>query len=344
MTTNQRIKQHKDFWTIMYGVDTWTELTKDVKTKDPEKILGLLDEILDKEIGERLTEISIFKDVEDTEPKPFPLEFWLYQTLNPDKDVEENIELFRETFDKSIKLKLPCCTVSASFEGYRNLENIKKKNNFICIDVDRFTKLKRKKSNDCIDMQLVKELFMRHPSTVYTGFSCSGDGVYAIIKIYDGERLDEYFDFFREKFNHLGINIDDSCRDYTRLRFLSVDREGYFNPKAKAYKIADKVVEKKNVFQKANEKSNREKIELLCAEIDRQNHDITQSYEDWLKVGASLYNEFGDSGAEYFHRISKHHPDYSMKETEKKFNQCKKMKSIKLSTLFFIATSYGIRY
>lgn len=341
----QRIKEHQDFWITMYGEEKWKEIRSEDKSKNPAKLLDFLDEKLAWYEENEFTEISIFSNVGDVEPKPFYLEKWLFQTLNPFKDVEEQIESYRETFDKKIKEGLPCCTISASFSKYRNLENIKTKNRLICIDIDRFTKSKRKKYNACADMQLVKELFMQHPATLYVGFSCSGDGVYAILRIFDSEKLDDYFLFFQEKFAKLGLNIDDSCKDYTRLRFFSVDREGYFNHAAKFYKMPEEKKEvKKNIFAKKLEQSNREKVEELCNVLEKSALDITTSYDDWMKIGGALYSEFGDSGIEYFHRISKFHPDYNMKEVERKYNQCKKLSSIKLSTLFYIATSYGARY
>lgn len=343
MTVEEKIKAHQEFWTIMYGPEKWQEIISKNKSKNQAKTLDFLDETLKWYEENEFTEISIFKDVSDIEPKPFHLEKWLFQTRKPFKDVLSNIENYRNTFDKKLKESLPCCTISASFDKVRNLGNIKKKNNVICIDIDRFTKSKRRKCNTCVDMQLVKEMFAEHPSTLYAGFSCSGDGVYAILRIFDSEKLDEYFEHFKEKFARIGLNIDESCKDYTRLRFFSVDEDSYFNPNAKMYKIPEKKKEEKK-SETQSVLDNRDKIEQLCQVIEKNVIDITSSYDDWIKIGAGLYNEFGDQGIEYFHRISKYHPDYSVKECERKFNQCRKMSGIKLNTLFYIASSYGVRY
>lgn len=345
MDFEQRIKKHKEFWVTMYGEEKWTEIFDSIKQKNPAKLLDSLDKKIDEVSEKEFTEISIFSDVSDTVPKPFYLEEWLFETLKPFDEIGTKVEEFRQTFDKKIKENLPCCTISAAFGEYRNLENIKKKNRLICIDIDRFTKSKKRKCNTCVDMQLVKELFMQHPSTLYVGFSCSGDGVYAIMRIYDAEKLDEYFEHFQEKFARIGLNVDASCKDYTRLRFISVDEEAYFNPNAKFYRIPDKGQPvKKNIFAQKNERNNRDKVEVLCNVIESNAIDITSSYDDWLKIGAALYNEFGESGVAYFHRISKFHPDYSMKECEKKYLHSRKVSGVKLNTLFYIATSYGVRY
>ena len=291
------------------------------------------------------TEISIFANVEDNVPKSMPLEYWLLNTIKPqDDDLKQKILTYRETFDPEIKKSLPCCTISANFETRRSLDNIKQKNKLICLDVDRHTKSKKKTCNTCVDMLLVKEMFMEHPCTLYAGKSVSGDGIYAIIRIHDEEKLKEYFEFFRKSLSRIGVNIDESCKDYTRLRFYSYDPDAYFNPDALFYRLPK---EKKEIKPKALEhisKSDAEKVEKIIEVLEKTSMDITQSYEDWVKIGAALYDGFGDLGNSYFHKISSFYADYDPKETETKWNQCKKMSKIKLSSLFYVANSYGVRY
>ena len=291
------------------------------------------------------TEISIFANVEDNVPKSMPLEYWLLNTIKPqDEDLKQKVLEYRETFDPEIKKSLPCCTISANFETRRSLDNIKQKNKLICLDVDRHTKSKKKTCNTCVDMLLVKEMFMEHPCTLYAGKSVSGDGIYAIIRIHDEEKLKEYFEFFRKSLSKIGVNIDESCKDYTRLRFYSYDPDAYFNPDALFYRLPK---EKKEIKPKALEhisKSDAEKVEKIIEVLEKTSMDITQSYEDWIKIGAALYDGFGDLGNSYFHKISSFYADYDPKETETKWNQCKKMNKIKLSSLFYVANSYGVRY
>ena len=308
-----------------------------------------------------MTKISYFNSVNDTVPKEYDLEKWLKMTIDPPSDLLEKVEEYRSTLETRVKRKLPCVTISASFQGIRNLENIKEKNRLICIDIDRFSKSKKNKSNICIDMLLVKEMFMQHPSTLYTGYSVSGDGVYAIIRIFDAEALPEYFDFFQAKFAHIGINIDNSCKDYTRLRFFSVDKEAYYNPKALFYKKnetespvpAPAPVEPEAAAKKVspNEKQrayevldNWNKAKRVTDLAEQQRVDITSSYQDWFKIGGALYNEFGEDGRNLFHRLSSIHSEYSYKECDDKFNQCKKLNKVNFSTFLYIAGSYGIKY
>jgi hypothetical protein len=345
MSIEDQILEHKDFWLTMYGAEKWKEISGDIKQKDPVKLLDLLDKKLEEIAKKEFTKISIFSNVSDITPKPFYLEKWLFQTLKPFDDVSEKVKRFRKTFDKSIKESLPCCTVSGSFSGIRNLENIKSKNQLICLDIDRFTKSKKRKCNTCVDMQLVKEMFMQHPSTLYTGFSCSGDGVYAIMRIYEAEKLAEYFNYFQQKLARIGLNIDEICKDSTRLRFISVDEEGYFNPNAKFLKLP-KAEDKLKVSQnpQSQNRSNTDRVEALCNVIEKNTIDITSAYDDWVKIAAALFSEFGDFGSTYFHRISRYHPEYSEKSCDAKFNQSRKMSKVNISSLFYVASIYGVRY
>ena len=70
---------------------------------------------------------------------------WLKNTINPPKDLLKKVQHYRKTLDKRDKLVIPCITVSASFNDVRNLDNIKKETNLICLDIDR-------DSNPCLDM------------------------------------------------------------------------------------------------------------------------------------------------------------------------------------------------
>lgn len=286
----------------------------------------------------------MFRTVKDKIPEYYTLDDWLLQTINPPPDLEKAIETYRRTFDKSIKEDLPCCTISAAFHTERNLNNIKHKNNFICLDIDRTTKAKKKRCNQCIDMLLVKEFFMNHPCTYYCGYSCGGDGVYVILRIHDENKLAEYFEYFRNQLSRIGINIDESCKDYTRLRFFSVDKEAYYNPDAKFYKLEEKKEVKPSARHFGITKSDTDKVEKIIELINSTGMDITQSYDDWVKVGAALYDGFGDTGLTYFHQVSSNHPEYDPREVDKKYHSCSKMNKIKLAAFFYVASSYGLRY
>lgn len=84
-------------------------------------------------------------------------------------------------------------------------------------------------------------------------------------------------------------------------------------------------------------------IELLIQWIETTGTDMTSNYEDWLKIGFALADEFGLIGASYYHRISKFYPKYKYQECEKQYKRCLKGKrvGVTIGTLFHYAKQAG---
>ena len=99
--------------------------------------------------------ISYFDSVSDISPKNYDLDRWLMETINPPSELLKKVLKYRETHNELDKIQIPCVTISASFNKARNLKDVKQHNNYIVLDIDRHSK--KKKSNICIDMLLVKE-------------------------------------------------------------------------------------------------------------------------------------------------------------------------------------------
>lgn len=296
------------------------------------------------------TKISYFKTVKDTKPKKAYLEDWLEDTINPPESLKNQVLKYRKLGSKNLKEKIPAVTISASFKKVRNLDHIKKKNPFIVLDIDRFAKNKTQPCNLVADFERIKLLFSDFKSCFYCGYSVSSDGenvkdgMYVIIRLKEGTSLKKAFKYFRKRLSRIGINLDESCKDYTRLRFFSYDEKAYYNPKAEAFKIPKKKKIKPAKNSGNASKSDQEKVETVIGLIESNAIDITGNYEDWYRIAGALYSAFGENGRSYFHRVSKFYHDYKTKETNKKYDNCANMKRVTLSTFFHIADSYGIRY
>ena len=78
-------------------------------------------------------------------------------------------------------------------------------------------------------------------------------------------------------------------------------------------------------------------IEQIIQHIESQQIDITTAYSDWRNIGFAFADEFGETGREYFHRISRFYPDYSATDCDRQFDNCLKAKGqgISLKTFFF---------
>lgn len=126
----------------------------------------------------------------------------------------KNVRLLEGDARKEAKAKLYGATFSGTF-SYRKAENIIEHSGFICLDFDHVNVNETK-----------KELKANHH--IYACWtSPSGDGVKALVKI----PTDDHYGYFlalKKKFP----NMDDACKDVSRLCFMSWDEELYRNPDA----------------------------------------------------------------------------------------------------------------
>jgi len=85
-------------------------------------------------------------------------------------------------------------------------------------------------------------------------------------------------------------------------------------------------------------------LEQITQQIETTQTDITHDYNTWLNIGFALSHQLQENGREYFHRISKFHPEYNPNECDQQYNKCLKSnkEGITIKTLFYIAKNAGI--
>lgn len=90
--------------------------------------------------------------------------------------------------------------------------------------------------------------------------------------------------------------------------------------------------------------SNADDVENIIQEIEARQTDIAPAYSDWRDIGFAFASEYGESGRDYFHRISRFHTDYNTTECDKQYTHCLKAngQGITLKTFFFHAKQSGI--
>ena len=68
--------------------------------------------------------------------------------------------------------------------------------------------------------------------------------------------------------------------------------------------------------------SDSDRVQKLITLLHQSGTDITNGYNDWLKVGFALAGAFGESGRSYFHDISSIYSGYDALEADKKYDEC----------------------
>ena len=87
-----------------------------------------------------------------------------------------------------------------------------------------------------------------------------------------------------------------------------------------------------------------EDIKTVTTRIEATGTDITAGYENWRDLGFALSEELGESGRDYFHRISRFNPEYRQAETDSQYDKCLKAhgSGITIKTFFQKTKDSGI--
>lgn len=219
---------------------------------------------------------------------------------------------------KRLKSQLPAATISGYFEPTRATANLKQHSGLICIDIDHV-------ENIDATMEILSEMDI----VAYVSRSVSGEGIYAIIPLAYPERHKQQFEALRRYFAGVGIELDKQCSDVTRLRICSYDADARIRLDAVPFRGVyeePRPVYKRQYYAPAYD-TTMCYIEILCSQIEADHYDLTDNYNEWIKIGFSLA-ELGESGRDYFHRISaqcssKYNPD----KCNKQFDNCLKTAS-----------------
>lgn len=86
------------------------------------------------------------------------------------------------------------------------------------------------------------------------------------------------------------------------------------------------------------------KIGNVVQEIEANGIDIAPDYEMWVNVGFALADGLGEQGRDFFHKISRLHPDYTPATTDKQFTNCLNGRGsgVTIASFFHYAAQAGI--
>ena len=210
-----------------------------------------------------------------------------------------------EAFSQA-KRSMPCYTPSGVF-SVRNSEGLIKHSGMLCIEWD--------KVEDCSEL---KDLLGSLPFIYYGGLSCSGKGIFALIKIAEPTKHREYFRALSEYFGGIGYKVDESGKDVCRLRVASWDGSPVFNPDSEVWNELPRVVAPTYTPRLATATDER----LLLAGVEyitRYGVDITAGRNNWLSIGSCVKSILGASGEDVFVCLSRHHPQYRESDARKTY-------------------------
>jgi len=265
------------------------------------------------------------------------------------------VEIIRSTSDKEkrnrLKASLPAITPCGIF-SVRKADKLISHSGIICIDIDG------KDNPDVLNFEELKSVLAENIHILFCGLSVSGNGLFCFIQIAYPEKHKEHFYSLQEDFKTIGIVIDKSCSDVSRLRGYSFDKNPYINYDAEVYystlESSLNVSERKprihtNHITKSNDvvpqldkkdvsklflqptqgyiqvmaESKTDTVKGLLNRIISSEVDITEIYIDWIKICLIIKNIYGEDGRSVFHDVSKFHPNYRSEIVDRKYSEIK---------------------
>lgn len=223
------------------------------------------------------------------------------------------------------------------FYGQRKLGSLIRHSGLICLDIDNVSTLKTCKHNLSND-----------PYCYAILISPSDNGLKIIVRVScDESNHNEFFEalssYFLKKYD---LTVDRKCRDINRLCFLSYDPEIYINESALTFNKTNSTVKPLTAQTESISLTHRlADIETIVRQIEERKIDITNGYENWLKLGFALVDGLGEQGRQYFHRLSCFHAQYDFKQADKQFTSCLKANrnGITIKSFFQLAKDNGIK-
>jgi hypothetical protein len=217
---------------------------------------------------------------------------------------------------QELKKKLPAFTPSAVFKARRVKEEVEMYTSCIHLDFDKLR-----------DEQIAKakEVLSKNPQVIIVFISPSGHGIKLFVEVTTGiQDHDLAYQQVQEYYEDLtGLKADPSCKDITRLCFVSYDPELYMNLNNKKFVVKRLEDEKvRNFESNANSLPNSPSDPSLNEEFlfkqqveftDRKNSYKEGSRNNYIYMLASNCNRVGLPEIATHTLISRHF-DLSLKE------------------------------
>lgn len=228
------------------------------------------------------------------------------------------------------KSKVPAVTISGVFKE-RKASQLIEHSGFICIDVDA-------KDQICkIDIDQIKA----DPYVYAVHLSVRGFGYAVLIKIEPERHLDAFLGLEQYFFVNYSIVVDKSCKDTSRLRYVSYDPDIYVNQKAKVFK---KYLPKKEV------KKQKIKTIVVKSDFDAMVNqaapmNLFDDYQNYIMLAFALTSEFGAAGRFYFHQLCSSSPKYDQTRADKDYDKAlsRSGSGITIASVYYIFKEAGIQ-
>ena len=201
---------------------------------------------------------------------------------------------------------------------------------------------------DDVDISQYIEKLKADPHCTGLFKSISGNGLCFVMPIDPEKHLEAFLGAEKYFYENFGLAIDKSCKDVSRLRYVSYDPDCYIN------KTAAKFVRYLKKPTAAQNKPLANAPIHITSAFDNAMNQIMQrgvdiindDYERWLSVGFAFADEFGERGRDYFHTVSRFGSKYDSTAADKQYSHCLAHRSsggkTSMGTFYYYCQEHGI--
>ncbi|SHI95690.1 Primase C terminal 2 (PriCT-2) [Tangfeifania diversioriginum] len=255
--------------------------------------------------------------------------------------------------------RFPFVTFSGTFST-RKESGLIQHSGLITIDFDKL------KDVETLKLQLLKD---KHFETELLFTSPNGNGLKWIIPIntngeYNhGQLFDAISRYIQKTYQ---IEVDKSGRDVARICFLCYDPDAFMHPRhgrsnrhwpGEIYTVERQKFNPGKWLNETNRKKDfkpvpfssnmtrtQRDVETVLRRIENYQVDLTMNYEDWIRLAFAFADEFGETGRDYFHRVSRFYSEYNSTECDRQFDRCLKSgkSGVTIKSFFQAAKDAGI--
>lgn len=304
-------------------------------------------------------EVSVYANIRSNTSGKCPL-IALLRNMKTNLELKKEIDqlrLLRKNDEKSYKRRkseLPTFTASGTFTN-RKADGLETYNGYICIDIDG------QDNPHITDFPRLRDELSKIENIDACFLSASGEGVFCFVRVGDDpEQHKQYFNALSVCFKEFGINVDEKCSDISRLRFLTFDADGYLDEgdpvpftKTLEQKVRNRNTNRKDSLAqfKSYRKSQKEetfyrRVERTIEKLEEQSIDITDDYNDWIRIGFAFAREFDEEGRDFFHRVSCISSKYDETQTNITYDGCLRAEvpanPATLGTFFHLVKEAGV--
>ncbi len=245
---------------------------------------------------------------------------------------------------KEAKKQVPAVAPSALFNGRRGMAYVQQHSGFINLDLDN-------KENPGIAEPEARARVYADQFVFAGHVSVSGHGLSLYVQIEPAQHEAAFLQLEAYFLAAWGVHIDPSCKDVSRLRFVSYDPAIYRNTEARPFRIRRKRFSPaqrpaRRPVDRAAVQDSGQYFEAILSQILAAGHDLTAGYDEWLKIGFAIASEYGEAGRQYFHEISQFYPGYKPTEADRQYCRCLQAgrTGVTISSFFYMAKQAGFTF